>query len=263
MEEKRGFKQTNESSGAEMLAEICRLILLLIWKMTKKFLRFTLNSLQKIGRYIGVFFNISAKRTALLTKLTGNVINRGSRIFIIIIYRSKKQIKDFWYDNNTQEKIRTIRSNIKSFGFFIWHCIKLAGKASIHFLKAACVFIKQTAINTKPFIIAGWNLFIKSCVEFGLWLRECWRNAKKSHKRRVVAFKRFRKNKGFKGLLIDTGNYLRNTLNEYMDEEEASSETSSNIDDDIYEEDLEDGNKAKVIGKKLFSSVKNIVDVND
>ena len=64
-------------------------------------------------------------------------------------------------------------------------------------------------------------------------------------------------------MLIDTGNYLRNTLNEYMDEEEASSETSSNIDDDIYEEDLEDGNKAKVIGKKLFSSVKNIVDVND
>lgn len=83
MEEKRGFKQTNESSGAEMLAEICRLILLLIWKMTKKFLRFTLNSLQKIGRYIGIFFNISAKRTALLTKLTGNAINRGSRIFII------------------------------------------------------------------------------------------------------------------------------------------------------------------------------------
>ena len=56
---------------------------------------------------------------------------------------------------------------------------------------------------------------------------------------------------------------LLKTENEYMDEEEASSETSSNIDDDIYEEDMEDGNKAKVIGKKLFSSVKNIVDVND
>ncbi len=90
-----------------------------------------------------------------------------------------------------------------------------------------------------------------------------WNIARRNHRRRVLAFRRFRKNKGFKGLLLDTGDFLKKTLDNYMDEEQTSAISETEVEDDIYEEDTEGGNKAQVIGKKLFSSVKNIVDVND
>ena len=47
MEEMRKNKRPVGDSGAEMLAEICRLLLLLVWKISKKAIRFAANYVEE------------------------------------------------------------------------------------------------------------------------------------------------------------------------------------------------------------------------
>ena len=77
-----------------------------------------------------------------------------------------------------------------------------------------------------------------------------------------IAYRKFRQHKGFKGLLIDIGNYLKSQIEKYMDEEqvEASADTSN---EEAVMEIGEDDNTAQIIGKRIFSKVKTIVDINE
>lgn len=263
MEEMRKNKRPVGDSGAEMLAEICRLLLLLVWKISKKAIRFAANHMSATGNHTIVFIKTSAKRLGRLIRLLGKNLKKGIRLVIINIQKGIQLSKDFWNDNNTQEKLRKARRTIRKAGELIWYYTKSTGKALIHYSVAIYLASKRLVINTIPIIISGWKRFVEGCILFGKWSMKRWNIARRNHRRRVLAFRRFRKNKGFKGLLLDTGDFLKKTLDNYMDEEQTSAISETEVEDDIYEEDTGEGNKAQVIGKKLFSSVKNIVDVND
>ena len=70
----------------------------------------------------------------------------------------------------------------------------------------------------------------------------------------------FRRNKGFKGLMMDVKNYLQLLLNNYMDEEQT--ETGKNV--LSYEEYIRGerggNNDTGTIGKKIYNGMKNIID---
>ena len=89
----------------------------------------------------------------------------------------------------------------------------------------------------------------------------------KWHLGRVRACRHFRKNKGFKGLLIDLGNWLKGQLHDYIEEESPAQnllEEAPNDDDDDDPfkalEDVENPSKMHTWGHRVYQAMKRIVE---
>lgn len=231
------FRKLEEGSGTEMLAEVGRLILLLIGKIIYRFIKLIIK---------GVKFAISS-------------IKSGIRRLII-----------FWNSTSTQAKLRLFRRSLKiglrKFGHWCYLALKFTVRFIIWCIKGtikAIFHLKSTLIIIGKGLKKGLRAFFR-CI------RRCGRGIRLGHIKRVRAYKRFRKNKGFKGLLIDIANYLKDKLNSYMDEEQDEAHPDAITEDDLMEEEIEEmGENSKthvignVIGKKLISSVKDILDSDE
>ncbi len=223
-------KYSEEKTGAEMLTEIGRLLLLLLWKMVRSILR---------------------------------IIIRSVILCIRLIKKGIKQCVDFWNDNNTQEKLHKAKASIRNGSKILakWIIIALSTiiRLSIQGIKSAI----QAIIHLKPTIIKIGKYTKAGCISSGIIIKNLVRKIRLSHIKQKRAYKRFRKNKGFKGLLKDVTNLLKSSLNNYMEEEQIETSPDAVTEDDIIIAEIEGNNKAYLTGKKLFSSVKNIVDVSE
>ena len=204
----------DNKSGSEMLSEIGRLL----WKLF----------LKCIARFL-------------------KLILKGIMLCYALLKLTLQACIDFWNDNSTQEMLRIIKSwcvkACKTLGTYSVSGSIALWKGLVWTAKA----IVRGIIHLKPTLTYLGNLCIK--VGKGIWrgIVICWKSSRLYLTKKQHAFRRFRRNKGFKGLLIDTKNYLQAMLNNYMEEdnETASSEAIS------YEEYV---NGDKPNGKESFSS---------
>lgn len=243
-ERKQLDEESSQKSGGQLLLELAKLILLLIWKIIKK-------GIKVLARFL-----------LFLIESTQNGIAR---------------LIEWWNDNDTQEKVAEIKSTLKKWaitfgkwcviafnaivkGIIIgsvatWHGIVIGVKATI-----------QGIIHLKPTIIKIGELTVKGTKAFIAWMKRCGRGIKLSHIRRKRAYQRFRKNKGFKGLIIDSSTAVKNGIKMFMEEDQHEADPDAVTEDDLIEEEIEErldeDSKAHKIGKKIFSTAKNIMDAD-
>lgn len=214
-----------DKSGREMLSDIGRLLWKLILKCIARLLR---------------------------------LILKGVLLCFTLIKMLLQACIDFWYDNSTQEKLHIAKN-------WFFKTMKLIGSYCL----AACVALKKGIVWTvKAFIIGITHLkptitYVgRLCAKTG---KAIWKSIVNGMKyirlyilKKQHAFRRFRRNKGFKGLLIDTKNYLQMQLNNYMEED---NETTSN-DVISYEEYVNEdkGNGKESFGRKLYNEMDKLFD---
>lgn len=257
MDEERHMKDGYEGKSAgQMLAEVARLLLLLLLSMLKWLGRLMLRGLKLLLKLV-------CKGLLWLIDATGRGIER---------------LQAFWNDNDTQEKLRKLREGTVAAGRQLWQWTVVAAKATWRGLvwmgrntaKGAVWLAKKTVqgiIHLGPTLRAvGRGLKFAACA-FAKWLQRLWCALRKWHLGRVRAWRHFRKNKGFKGLLIDLGNWLKGQLHDYIEEESPAQnllEEAPNDDDDDDPfkalEDVENPSKMHTWGHRVYQAMKRIVE---
>lgn len=229
-----------EKSGGEILSEILHLLGVFLLKLLRHLLRMILR---------GIIWTIDAME------------------------RLWKSIVDYWNDNSTQEKVRKFNKFIATSLRAIGHWARIAGRQLLKFTIAAAKATKQGTIwlcheiihgitHLKPTIIRLGHLFQR----LGKWIWQQFARFTGSVKayfvRQREAYRTFRKNKGFKGLLMDIKAHLQLSLNDYMeeDQEEASDETIS--DEELIKEGIGSKSKTRHIGQKIYEGMNDIVSAD-
>lgn len=259
MDEERHTNDGFEGKSAgQMLAEVGRLLLLLL-----------LNLLKWLGRLL-------LRGLKLLLKL----VCKGLLWLIDATGRGIERLRAFWNDNDTQEKLRKLREGLVAASEQLWLWTVVAAKATWRGLvwlarntaKGSVWLAKKTVqgiIHLGPTLKAIGRGLNRAARAVGRWLRRLWRCLRKRHLRRVRAWRRFRQNKGFKGLLIDLGNWLKGQLHDYIEEEPAQNllEANPNYDEDEDEdnpfkglENVENPSKVQTFGHRIYQAMKRIVE---
>lgn len=203
----------------------------------------------------------------------------------------------FWRSNDTQEKKRRIIASCKKGGKkFLEYCsiawqwtkrnsqigAKLVWKYTVIGSKLFCKYLlmtiiaiwhgilwsgktaKDLIIHSKPtFIRLGKNIK-QGSIDFWHWLKRVGRGIRLRHIKRRRAWKEFRRNTTFKGLLISMVKSITNGITSYMEEDQTETAPDSITEDDILAEEMDEKqNAANKFGKKLFNGVKDIVEEKD
>lgn len=239
-------------SARELWMEIVRLLLLLLWTIVKKFIKVT---------YKSICFCIAFAKLCATSA------------------------KNWWQDKSTQEKVRAIKIKTRYWcreGWkytkrgckALWRWTVIASKAVVKYsvitarliwkgLVWLCINFVQLIIHTKPMLIRWGKATQRGYKLLRFYLQQMRRGIKLKkivQQRRYATFKR---NGGTKKWLENTSKSLKSSVQSYMEEEQNEAAPDAITEDDIIEarfEELEQTNRAHIIGKKIFSSMKNIVE---
>lgn len=244
-EDRKNFQQEYESkSAAQMFAVLAKLVLVLIAKILHKGIK---------------------------------ILARFTLFVIECIQAGCERLSDWWHDNNTQEKVAKIKAWTKrAFKTLGRWCViaivatgkglKIAAIATWHGLVIGTKATIQGIIHLGPTLKALWALTVKGAKAFAAWIKRCGRGMKLSRIKRKRAWKRFRQNQGFKGFMIDSSRSISDSIKSFMEEDQEEATADAITDDDIIEERLhgkvDDNNKAKKIGKSIFKSAQEIVEID-
>ncbi len=240
-----------------VLGEIAKLLCLLCWKGIKALGRLILKGLKMILRWVVI----------------------GLLWLIDSIGWLARKIRDFWNDNNTQEKLRKIGRGLKNALLAvlagIWIAIVYIGKAIVWIFKK--LFIGLLHLKTTLKLFGKW--IVRISVRFWNWLKRQGTNIKAWGARKKQQYKAFRKTKGFKGLLIDSRDALRGSISNYIENDQSDTatehemaeasleqsetaqnepETNSIISDNENEEEVKGIRK---FGRKIYKAMKRLVEV--
>ena len=224
----------------------------------------------------------------LLAMMFKYCISSIGRFFVYLFSLFKNglhAIRVWWFDKSTQEKIRSIRLRIRK---YIRLCIKwtVIGLTTLFlWTKKALWFIIRKAIKyIVLFFIYLWkgtrwlaiNLFnlivhmkptlIRMIASFREWRKQAARGRRFNKLRRQRRHEEFVRNGGIRGALERKTTSLKSSIHSYMEEDQSEVHPEAVTDDEIFREkfeQIERDNKAQVISKKFFSSIKNIVEEND
>lgn len=240
-----------------MLAEIGRLVLVLLGTMLKLFLKYILKAFKFILKWIC----------------------KGLLALIDFIQFCATKTRAFWNNNNTQEKIHKIRlwfkHAFKTLGLWIviaanasWKGLKWGCKKTLQGTVWLVKHIVQGIIHLGPTLVKFWRGIKKGFRAFGRWLVKVGRGIRLWWRNRQRAYHSFRRNKGFKGLLIDLGNLLKKQVNNYIEEEQALDEsdddnifeTAEEEDSEMEQEDEVQRGKIHTFGKSIYDAMKKIVE---
>ena len=250
-----------EKSGGQMLAEIGRLLLVLLGRL-----------LQQLWKYTKIFLRFLLKWTC-----------KG--ILLLIDYSEKgvHRLRDFWNDNNTQEKLRVTKEVtifwLKKLGYWCLRGLEYTGKGLVwlgqHLIVWSIWLGKKTIqgiIHLRPTLAKIRKGICTGAVKTKDWLKRVWKAVCLWFRHRREAYRRFRQNKGFKGLLIDIGNGLKRSVTNYMDEEQDDGadpdeadeqrpeEREVDVDTDLLESSLPEKSKVRSWGKRFYDGMKKIVE---
>lgn len=237
-------------SGSQMLAEVGRLILLLLLTLLKWLGRLLLRGLKLLLKYI-------CKGLLWLIDATGYAIER---------------LQAFWNDNNTQEKLRKMKAALVTAGEQLWSWTVAGSKATWRGLVWLANKTVQGIIHLGPTLKAVGRGLKQAVCAVGRWFRRLWRGLRKWHINRQRAYRRFRQNKGFRGLLIDLGNWLKGQIRDYIEEEPLQRRLPvETIEEDVVDDDeaddpfrgldnVENPSKVQTFGRRIYNAMKRIVE---
>lgn len=220
MENNKQHNNRQEKTGSEILLEVLKLCGMLLVKVLKQILR---------------------------------CIVKFILWLVIIIERGCKALKDFWNDNSTQEKVREIKAwsinAVKTTGRWISKAAKSTWKGIVWLSKATI----RSLTHLKPTFISLYHLTVKG-------LKKCKNAIADFFRKRKEAYRSFRKNKGFKGLLIDIRTSLSRHLSDYMEEEQTETADETIGYDEYISHEIGDSNKTRKLGQKIYKGINSIVD---
>lgn len=214
-----------DKSGSEMLSEIGSLL----WKLCKKALAHLLRLILK-----GLMFCFTLLKILLQACI------------------------DFWNDNSTQEKLHLARhwcaNSLKALWFYTLMGIYAIGKGLVWTAKATW----RGITHLKPTLIFLGRLCVKAAKATWRGLVVCGKAIRIFFLKRQQAFRRFRRNKGFKGLLIDIKTYLQEQLNSYMNEDNDTVSSDAISYEEYIDANSKDGKKS--FGRKIYNKVDELID---
>ena len=248
----RNYRDDNDKSTLAVLAEIAKLLVLLCWKGLKALGRLLLKFLKFLLRWLV---------KGLLAIIDG------------IDYLSNR-LKAFWNNNDTQEKIHKIGRGLKNACFATISGIGIGllyvGKGIVWLLKK--LFVGLIHLNTTLKILGRW--IVKITVMFGKWVGRQGTNFKVWCGKKKQQYKAFRRNKGFKGLLVDMRDGLKGGISNFIEDDQQKDTEQSESDSveepeelqmaDIFDDDdddIENYHGLKKVGKKIYRAMQRLVEV--
>ncbi len=239
-------RNNNEKSTMAVIMEIMKLLGLLCLKLLKRLGMFVLKCLKFILKWTikGLIFVIDA-------------IDKGWN-----------KLKQFWNDNNTQEKKRKILNGLKK---GCVNAIKGIGISLLFLLKALVWLFKKFFIAIlhlkSTFKICG-EWITNTAAKVWKWSKNRVRKTKDFFKKIKYNYKSFRRNQGFKGLLFDLRNGLKKTITQYIENEqdddedtEEEIETVEIVTDTEFDEDDTNVSGIRKMGRRIYKAMKNISDI--
>ncbi len=227
MATEKDYYNGDDRSVGEMLAEILRLSLKLLFKCMIKLVR---------------------------------LLVRGCVVVFFLFRRLLQSCVDFWNDNSTQQKLHMAKVWFHAFLRTLVRLTVKGLKALARGLVWAIRAFVRCIINLRPTLVLVGKVLGRFGRTLLLWLLLFGRGCRLFAMKRKRAYLSFRRNKGFKGLMMDVKNYLQLLLNNYMDEEQT--ETGKNV--LSYEEYIRGerggNNDTGTLGKKIYNGMKNIID---
>ncbi len=225
---------SSQKSIKELLVELGRLLLVLLWAILKYLIRCLYKSIR---------FTIRLTRQGLAS------------------------IGVWWRDKSTQEKVRTLRRKakvyLKASGRFIIHVLRLCLKYFILSIIYLFKGLKWLAVNFIQFIIHMRPTVKRWRIAFREWRRLAQRGKKLKAIRRQRKREAFKRGGGMRGALERKTASLKSSIRSYMEEDQEDATPEAITEDDIIKknfEQIENDNKAQAISRKFFSSIKNIVE---
>ncbi|MBQ6965428.1 MAG: hypothetical protein IJP82_07035 [Bacteroidaceae bacterium] len=196
-------------------------------------------------------------------------------------------LDNWWHDNDTQEKVAKTKAWLKMAAQTFGRWCVIAGKATLKGLKIGSIAtwkglkiaIKATGrgiiigiratiqgiIHLRPTIKRIGNLIVQGAIATWAWMKRCQRGMKLSRIRRKRAYQEFRRNGGVKGMLINTSHSIKSGIQMFMEEDQEEAAPDAVTEDDLMEEAMEasanEGKKSVKIGKTFLSHAKNFMDV--
>lgn len=215
---------------------------------------------KSVGAMLSEILKLSLKLLLKCTIKLLQLLVKGCAYVFFLLRRLLQVCVDFWNDNSTQQKLHIAK---------VWLQVFLV-TLGILFVKGLKMFVRglvwtmrtliRCIINLRPTLVLVGKALVKCGRALWLWTTLFAKGCQLFFMKRKRAYLAFRRNKGFKGLVLDVKNYLQHVLNNYMDEEQT--ETEKNV--LSYEEYIrsERGGKsgADTIGKKIYNGMKNIID---
>ena len=253
-ERQRRHEDISGRSAAQLVRELLRLILVLIWRflvwLIKRFLK-------------GILWCMQAAEEGW------------------------RRLNDWWHDNNTQEKVAKTKAWLKmaakTFGRWCviaskatlhgivigskatWYGLKVAAKATAKGIVIAVKATIQGIIHLRPTIKKMGQLIVQGAKATVAWIKRCKRGMKLSRIRRRRRYEAFRRNGGVKGWMVNTSHNVRKNIEMFMEEDQEEAAPDAVTEDDSMEEALEeganDGKKSMKIGKSFITHAKNFMDV--
>jgi hypothetical protein len=253
-DEHAGHEEYSGRSASQLIRELLRLILVLIWR----FLVWVFKRILK-----GILWCMQA-------------IEDGA-----------VRLNEWWHDNDTQEKVAKIKAWIKRAAKATGHALMVAAKATgrgiVIAAKATGHGLKVAAIATGHGIVRGTKATIQGIIHlrptikrigrgianswraFVAWLKRCRRGNKLSRIRRKRRHEAFRRNGGMKGWMTRTSHNMRSNIERFMEEDQEEADPDAVTEDDIMQEAIEeganDGKRPMKIGKSIMTHAKNFMDV--
>lgn len=249
----RNTRGGGDKSVGVVLLEIAKLLALLCWKGLKALGRLILKGLRYLLRWMVM---------ALLWLIDS------------IAWLARK-IKAFWNDNNTQQKLRKIGRGLKKGAiavlYALWVALIYIGKAIVWLCKK--LFVGLIHLRTTLKTCGRW--IARAATAFWHWLGRRRKAIRNWGARKRQQYKAFRKNKGFKGLLIDLRDAMKGSISSYIEndqqkdkanEDEGGAESRQPTDPDVLADDADEEPEEEVkgirkIGRKIYQAMKRLVEV--
>lgn len=191
----------------------------------------------------------------------------------------------WWRDRSTQEKVRSIRLkiirilrltlkwiiiSIKTLWKWIKKGLRIGVRKVIKYILLTFIYlwkgIRWTVTNFVEFIIHMKPTILRMRIAFREWYQRVARGRRLKKIRKRRSHEEFVRNGGVRGALERKTKSLKSSINSYMEEEQNEVAPEAITDDEIFREkfeQMENDNKAHAISKKLFKSIKNIVEENN
>ncbi len=245
------YHRYDDKSGGQMLLEICRLLLLLIVSLLRWCLRWLLKGLHWLLKW-------TCKGLLALIDLSVLAVAR---------------LRAFWNDNDTQEKLRKMRAWLLRTARLSWHYTRVGARAvfqgllwlsrktwqGLSWLSKATV---RSILHLGPTLAALWRGLCRLSRLVWQWMRRVWTAFVGWLVRRRDAYRAFRQNKGFRGLLIDIGNWLKHLISNYLDEQPALESDEVESEESLFETDEYEAEDEHVhtFGRSIYNAMKRIVE---